>query len=172
MRIGPSVQGSTKTEPMRSADFLALASSYVGAINRGAVPTITDAWTEIIEGQARQAIVKAVKHYQKEVKSYIQMNSGDQGQRLMVDLNELKAFNKKLRGQTMDFLEKVLAKNPKIVSPSSQEKLRAQLDGQVSDVWEGVKGKILAEQERQARDTMAELYRERILQKSYGAEDL
>jgi hypothetical protein len=110
---------------MRSADFLALASSYVTAINRGAVPTITDAWTEIIEGQARQAIVKAVKHYQKEVKSYIQMNSGDQGQRLMVDLNELKAFNKKLRGQTMDILEKVLAKNPKIVSPSSQEKLRA-----------------------------------------------
>jgi hypothetical protein len=157
---------------MRSADFLALASSYVTAINRGAVPTITDAWTEIIEGQARQAIVKAVKHYQKEVKSYIQMNSGDQGQRLMVDLNELKAFNKKLRGQTMDILEKVLAKNPKIVSPSSQEKLRALLEGQVSDVWEGVKGKILAEQERQARDTMAELYRERILQKSYGAEDL
>ena len=101
---------------MRSADFLTLASTYVAAINRGAVPTITDAWTEIVEGQARQAIAKAVKHYQKEVKSYIQMNSGE---RLMVDLNELKAFNKKLRGQTMDFLEKVLAKNPKIVSPSS-----------------------------------------------------
>lgn len=151
---------------MRSSEVLTLASSYVDAINRGAVPTITDAWTEIVEGQARQAIAKAVKHYQKEVKSYIQMNSGqvgDQGQRMMIDLNELKAFNKKLRGQTMDILEKVLAKNPKIVSPSSQEKLHAQLEGQVSDVWEGVKGKILAEQERQARDTMAELYRERIL---------
>ena len=56
---------------MRAADFLTLASSYVTAINKGAVPTITDAWTEIAEGQARQAIAKALKHYQKELKSYI-----------------------------------------------------------------------------------------------------
>ena len=48
---------------MRAADYLTLAASYVSAINRGAVPTITDAWTEIAEGQARQAIAKAVKHY-------------------------------------------------------------------------------------------------------------
>jgi hypothetical protein len=42
---------------------------------------------------------------------------------------------KKLRGHIMEIHKIFLTKNPKIVSPSSQEKLSVQLEGQVSDVW-------------------------------------
>jgi hypothetical protein len=39
-------------------------------------------------------------------------------------------------------------------------------------VWATVKTRIANEQERAAKDTLAELYRERILQKQYGGDDL
>lgn len=38
---------------IKGPDYLIMANSYIQALNRGAVPTITDAWTEIVEGQAR-----------------------------------------------------------------------------------------------------------------------
>lgn len=40
-----------------------MANSYIQSINKGSIPTITDAWTEIAEGQARTASAKALKHY-------------------------------------------------------------------------------------------------------------
>ena len=52
-RIKPLRVGGGDSHPMRAQDFLTLASNYVSAINKGAIPTITDAWTEIAEGQAR-----------------------------------------------------------------------------------------------------------------------
>ena len=62
---------------LKASDYLVMARAYVNALNNGAVPTITDAWTEIVEGQARNIIAKATKNYQKEIKAYIQQNSGD-----------------------------------------------------------------------------------------------
>jgi hypothetical protein len=35
---------------LKSSDYLVMARAYVDALNKGAVPTITDAWTEIVEG--------------------------------------------------------------------------------------------------------------------------
>jgi hypothetical protein len=40
-----------------------MAQAYVDALNKGAVPTITDAWTEILDSQARKTIAKATKNY-------------------------------------------------------------------------------------------------------------
>ena len=34
---------------LKSQDYLILANSYIQAINRGSIPTINDAWTEIVE---------------------------------------------------------------------------------------------------------------------------
>jgi copper oxidase (laccase) domain-containing protein len=55
------------------------------------------------------------------------------------------------------------------------EKNRAKKEKKETREWEKEAARrdpALREQERQARDTLAELYRERRLQKSYGAEDL
>jgi hypothetical protein len=46
-----------------AGDFLILANTYIQTINRGAVPTINDAWGEVVESKARGAIEKAAKHY-------------------------------------------------------------------------------------------------------------
>ena len=34
---------------LKAADYLILANSYIQAINKGSIPTINDAWTEVIE---------------------------------------------------------------------------------------------------------------------------
>jgi hypothetical protein len=34
---------------LKSIDYLILVTSYVNAINKGQVPTINDAWTEVVE---------------------------------------------------------------------------------------------------------------------------
>jgi len=49
---------------------LILANSYITSINNGSIPTINDAWTEVVENQLKQAFNKACRHYQKELKSY------------------------------------------------------------------------------------------------------
>lgn len=33
-----------------ATDYVTLARVYIQALNQGAVPTITDAWTEVLEG--------------------------------------------------------------------------------------------------------------------------
>lgn len=119
-----------------------------------------------MEGQARQASAKAVRHYQKEIKNYLQTNNEK------VDFQELKLFHKKLRAQCLDLIEKVILKNPKLISDSGKEKLRSGLSGQIADVWEQIKVKVSNDQERQAKESLAELYRERILQKTYTSDDL
>ena len=48
MRLGEN-NPTKKQSPLRSQDFLTLAQSYITAINSGGVPTIVDAWTEIVE---------------------------------------------------------------------------------------------------------------------------
>lgn len=35
---------------MRGCDYVTLARTYTTALNQGAVPTITDAWTEVFDG--------------------------------------------------------------------------------------------------------------------------
>jgi hypothetical protein len=35
---------------LKSPDYLVMARAYIDALNKGAVPTISDAWTEIVEG--------------------------------------------------------------------------------------------------------------------------
>ena len=40
-------------------------------MNRGAIPTINDAWQEVLESQIKHSHAKALKYYQKEMKAYI-----------------------------------------------------------------------------------------------------
>jgi hypothetical protein len=35
--------------PIKAGDYIILANSYIQAINSGAIPTINDAWSEIVE---------------------------------------------------------------------------------------------------------------------------
>jgi len=55
---------------LKAQDYLILANSYIQAINKGGIPTINDAWTEIIENQLKQGVNKSTRHYQKELKSF------------------------------------------------------------------------------------------------------
>lgn len=34
---------------LKSHDYLILANSYIQAINKGGIPTINDAWSEVLE---------------------------------------------------------------------------------------------------------------------------
>ena len=34
---------------LKSHDYLILANSYISSINLGSIPTINDAWTEVVE---------------------------------------------------------------------------------------------------------------------------
>lgn len=34
---------------LKSNDYLTIANSYVNAINKGSIPTINDAWGEVVE---------------------------------------------------------------------------------------------------------------------------
>lgn len=34
---------------LKSQDYIVLATSYINAINAGQIPTINDAWTEVVE---------------------------------------------------------------------------------------------------------------------------
>ena len=62
LRLGPiSIKGQ---------DYLVLINSYLSAINSGSVPTINDAWTEIVENQLKIAASKAQRVYSKELKNY------------------------------------------------------------------------------------------------------
>jgi len=69
MRVGSSSEGGKLS--IRGADYVVMANSFIQALNKGGVPVITDAWTEVIEGQARTAIAKATRHYQKELKQFL-----------------------------------------------------------------------------------------------------
>ena len=112
---------------MRAADYLVMANTYVQAINRGGVPTITDAWTEVVEGHARAASAKGLRYYQKEIKQYLQSNS--EGEGAWIDTGALKVFHKKLRAQCLELLEKVLnsSQSQGILSDQSKDKLRQPL---------------------------------------------
>jgi hypothetical protein len=87
-----------------------MANSFIQALNKGGVPVITDAWTEVIEGQARTAIAKAKRHYQKELKQFLQQNA-----QAMIDTNELKSLHKKLRAHCLESINKILT--PNLISP-------------------------------------------------------
>lgn len=56
---------------MRGCDYVTLARTYAQALNQGAVPTISDAWSEVYGGQARRAIERAASHYKKELKKFL-----------------------------------------------------------------------------------------------------
>ena len=48
---------------LKSQDYLILANSYIQSINKGSIPTINDAWTEVVENQLKQALNKATRGY-------------------------------------------------------------------------------------------------------------
>lgn len=56
---------------LKAQDYVILANSYLQAINKGGIPTINDAWTEVVENQLKQAVAKSCRMYQKELKAYI-----------------------------------------------------------------------------------------------------
>lgn len=63
-RIKPmQLELPTASVSLKASDYLVMARAYVDALNNGAVPTITDAWTEIVDSQARNVIAKATKNY-------------------------------------------------------------------------------------------------------------
>ncbi len=49
-----------------------LASSYVAAINEGALPNIANAWNYICENQCYEAIQESYMKYEKTVKDILQ----------------------------------------------------------------------------------------------------
>ena len=83
----------------------------------------------------------------------------------MIDTNELKSLHKKLRAHCLESINKILT--PNLISPQQKEALRGQLSQQIKDVYDQAWRKVTIEQERQAKDLLAELYRERILTKQY-----
>jgi hypothetical protein len=48
---------------LKSADYLTVATSYITSINKGSIPTINDAWSEVVENQLKVVSNKAVRIY-------------------------------------------------------------------------------------------------------------
>eukprot|EP00347_Sterkiella_histriomuscorum_P012206 403369487 len=129
---------------LKSQDYLILANSYIQSINKGSIPTINDAWTEVVENQLKQALNKACRLYQKEMKNYIQQYGTPQ------DLDALSIQHKQVQGQCQEILDKIITNQSNI-----------------KEMYDQIKSKVKAEYDRQAKDILAELYREKILPKQY-----
>ena len=84
---------------LKSQDYLILANNYITAINKGSIPTINDAWTEIVENQLKSAGSKALRQYQKELKSFMQ-------QYAPLDMETLAKTHKQLKQQSVEMLDK------------------------------------------------------------------
>ena len=75
--------------------------TYLTAINSGAIPTINDAWTEVVESQLKVAAAKAVRFYQKEMKAWVMRGESAE---------ELAKEHKRVKGEAGLILEKTEAK--------------------------------------------------------------
>ena len=42
--------------PLKGTDYLILTNSYIEAMNRGAIPVISDAWSSVVEEQLKSAV--------------------------------------------------------------------------------------------------------------------
>lgn len=66
----------------------------------------------------------------------------------------------------MDILEKAISISSG-ASDSSKDKFRQQLQVNIKEIYDQVKNKVKYEYDRQSKDVLAELYREKILPKQY-----
>ena len=71
--------------PLKGQDYLILTNSYMEAMNKGAIPVISDAWSSVVEEQLKNAVTKAQKLYHREMKAYLQQNP--------LDMDNLHEFN-------------------------------------------------------------------------------
>lgn len=46
-RMSPMKAGNRS---IKASEYLVMARAYIAALNSGAIPTITDAWGEVVEG--------------------------------------------------------------------------------------------------------------------------
>lgn len=145
---------------LRAQDYLVLANSYVQAINKGGIPTINDAWTEVVENQLKQALNKACRLYQKQMKNYIQHYGTPQ------DMDTLSSQHKQTVAECVAILDKAIGEQVSM-SEASKEKFRLNLHSSIKEMYDQIKAKVKQEHDRQAKDVLAELYREHILPKQF-----
>ena len=55
---------------LNGTDLIILAESYTKAINQGAIPTISDAWSDVCENQCQTAVDKGSKLYERKLKKF------------------------------------------------------------------------------------------------------
>lgn len=88
--------------------FLELCRSYTDAINKGSVPNINSAWSNLCKNENLRAVDEAIQQYHKKIQSEcVQIDATTKKELFVVDLNQLKNINKQIRQEVIqNFQEK------------------------------------------------------------------